>query len=197
MVETEGGGKAGGMKFRQRLARRLLRLLGWTLVDLPERPRQAVLVVYPHTSNWDFPYGILGKTALGLSARWAGKDSLFRPPLGPLMRWLGGIPINRRAPAGVVDQLAEELRRGDFLLAITPEGTRSLRPGWKSGFLRIAHAADLPVMIAIIDFGRQRIGVVDCFRLSGDDAADIARIAADYADCRGRRPQLASPIRLL
>lgn len=186
-----------GASLHRRLARSMLRLLGWTLLDLPQRPPRAVLVVYPHTSNWDFPLGILARAALGVSIRWAGKDALFRGPMGPFMRWLGGIAINRREPAGIADRLAAELRAEDFLLAITPEGTRSLRPGWKSGFYRIARAAGVPVVIGTIDYGGRRIGLVDCFPLSGDETADLARIAACYRDCRGKRPQLASPIRFL
>jgi 1-acyl-sn-glycerol-3-phosphate acyltransferase len=182
---------------RQRLSRLILRLLGWTCLDLPRRPERAVLVVYPHTSNWDFPLGVLFKAAVGLNVRWAGKDGLFRGPMGPFMRWLGGIAINRRQPAGIVDRLAAEIEREPFLLAITPEGTRSLRPGWKSGFYRIARKAATPVVLATIDYGRRRIGLMDSFELSGDEAADMARIAECFRDCRGKRPQLASPIRLL
>ena len=181
----------------QWLSRFILRLLGWSLLDLPARPARAVLVVYPHTSNWDFPLGVLFTAAVGLNVRWAGKDALFRGPLGPYMRWLGGIAINRREPAGIVERLAAALEREPFLLAITPEGTRSLRPGWKSGFYRIARKTGLPVLLATIDYGGRRIGLIDGFELTGDEAADMARIAAAYRDCRGRRPELASPIRFL
>ncbi|HTY98419.1 MAG TPA: 1-acyl-sn-glycerol-3-phosphate acyltransferase [Rhodocyclaceae bacterium] len=182
---------------RQWISRFILRLLGWTPVDLPQRPERAVLVVYPHTSNWDFPLGVLFKAAVGLNVRWAGKDTLFRGPMGPFMRWLGGIAINRREPAGIVERLAAALEREPFLLAITPEGTRSLRPGWKSGFYRIARRTGLPVVLGTIDYGGRRVGLIDCFQLSGDEDADMARIAACFRDCRGRRPALASPIRLL
>ncbi len=178
-------------------SRWLLRRLGWTLLDLPERPRRAVVVVYPHTSNWDFVIGVLARSALGLDARWIGKDALFRGPMGPLMRWLGGIPVNRRQPAGFADRMAAEFARHDeLLLAITPEGTRSRTPGWKSGFYRIARAAGVPVVIAAIDYAGRRIGLLATLELTGDEAADMARIAALYRGCRGRRPELASPITL-
>lgn len=182
----------------QRLARLVLRLIGWTCIDkLVSRPDRAVVVGYPHTSNWDFPIGLLAMTALGLNARWVGKDTLFRGPLGPVMRWLGGIPVNRREPTGFVERIAAEMRRQRrFLLTIAPEGTRRLTPGWKSGFYRIARAADVPVLVGVIDYSRRQIGLLDAIDLSGDEAADMARIAACYGDCQGRRPELASPIRL-
>jgi 1-acyl-sn-glycerol-3-phosphate acyltransferase len=114
------------------------------------------------------------------------------------MRWLGGVPVNRSAPAGFVDHIAAEVRRHErFILAIAPEGTRSLRPGWKSGFYRIALAAGVPVLVGTIDWGRRRIGLLASIELAGDEAVDMAGIAAALQGCRGRRPQLASPIRLV
>src|SRR5512137_753430 len=120
------------MPLLQRLARLALSAIGWTCLDLPQRPAKAVVIGYPHTSNWDFPVGLLAMAALGLNARWVGKDALFRGPAGPVMRWLGGIPVNRREPAGFVDAIAARIRQEErFMLVIAPEGTRSLRPGWK------------------------------------------------------------------
>jgi 1-acyl-sn-glycerol-3-phosphate acyltransferase len=186
------------MPLTQRLARFVLRLLGWTCIDLPQRPARAVVIGYPHTSNWDFPLGLLVMAALGLDARWAGKDSLFRGPLGPLMRRLGGIAVNRRERTGFVERLAGEIRQHQsFMLVIAPEGTRSLMPGWKSGFYRIARAAEVPVVIGTIDYAQRRIGLLGSVTLSGDEAADMAQIATYYQDCRGLKAQLASPIRLI
>lgn len=185
------------MVITRNLARFILRLLGWRCVDLPDRPARAVVIGYPHTSNWDFPIGLLAMAALGLDARWVGKDTLFRWPLGGLMRWLGGMPVNRSAPAGFVDQVAAEIRRHErFMLVLAPEGTRSRRDGWKSGFYRIARAAGVPVLVGTIDYAQRRLGLLACVELTGDEAADMAQIAASLADCRGRRPELASPIRL-
>jgi 1-acyl-sn-glycerol-3-phosphate acyltransferase len=186
------------MPLSQRLACLTLRLIGWQCIDVPNRPPRAVLAVYPHTSNWDFPLGLLAATALGLGARWVGKDSLFRWPLGGLMRWWGGVPVNRSAPAGFVDNIAAEVRRHErFILAIAPEGTRSLRPGWKSGFYRIARAADVPVLVGTIDWGRRRVGLLASIDLSGDESVDMAKIADCLVGCHGRRPEFESPIQLL
>ncbi len=186
------------MSLTQRFARFTLRRLGWRCIDLPQRPERAVVIAYPHTSNWDFPIGLLAMSALGLNARWAGKDTLFRGPMGPVMRRLGGIAVNRRERTGFVSRLAAELRQGQpFMLVIAPEGTRSLTEGWKSGFYRIAHAADVPVVVAMVDYPRKEIGLLASIALSGDEAADMARIVACYQDRQGKRPELASPIRLI
>lgn len=181
-----------------RLARLALRLLGWTLLDLPRRPAKAVVIGYPHTSNWDFPVGILAIAGLALDGRWVGKDTLFRFGGGPLFRALGGIPVNRRQNTGFVERMKEEFtRRDSFLLIMAPEGTRRRTQGWKSGFYRIARAADVPVLVAFIDWPRREIGLVAEVRLSGDADADMARIAACYAGRAGYRPENASPLRLL
>jgi 1-acyl-sn-glycerol-3-phosphate acyltransferase len=180
------------------LARLLLKLMGWKLLELPARPAKAVVVGYPHTSNWDFPMALIGLAALGLDNRWAGKDTLFTGWKGPIMRFLGGIPVNRRERTGFVDRLAEEFQRQErFHLVIAPEGTRSLTEGWKSGFYRIARAAAVPVIPAVVDYPRREIGLLGSVALTGDEAVDMAAIAACYAGRSGKRPELAAPIKLL
>jgi 1-acyl-sn-glycerol-3-phosphate acyltransferase len=179
-------------------ARLLLKLMGWKLIDLPERPAKAVVIGYPHTSNWDFPMALIGLAALGLDIRWAGKDTLFAGWRGPIMRWLGGVPVNRRERTGFVERMADEFRRAErFHMVIAPEGTRSLTEGWKSGFYRIARAADAPVIAAVVDYPKREVGLIDCIPLTGDEAADMATLANCYAGRAGKRPQLAAPIRLL
>lgn len=182
----------------KKLSRRLLARLGWKLIDPPERPAQAVLLAYPHTSNWDGVYALLIKLALGLEARWVGKDTLFRWPVGGLMRRLGGIPIDRRAPRGFVAEMAAQFAtHPNFLLVIAPEGTRSLTKGWKSGFYRIALEAKVPVALAFVDYARRQAGILTYLTLTGDPATDIAAIAAHYEGRQGKHPELASPIRWL
>jgi len=180
------------------LARFILTLLGWRLLDPPQRPARAVVVGYPHTSNWDALYGQLGKLALGLNARWVGKDNLFRWPFAGLLRRLGGIPVDRRAPHGFVDQMAAQFAaQPEFLLVMAPEGTRRLTEGWKSGFYRIALAAGVPLILTTVDYARREVGILAYLEPSGDPEADIATIAAHYAGRQGRNPALASPIRWL
>jgi len=180
------------------LSRRILVLLGWTLLDTPERPARALLIAYPHTSNWDALYALLLKLALDLDAHWVGKDVLFRWPFGGLLRRLGGVPVNRRQRSGFVEQMvAEFASRERFMLVMAPEGTRSLTAGWKTGFYRIALAAQVPVGLGFVDYEKRQAGVIAYLTLSGDPQQDIAAIAAHYRDRPGKHPDLASPIRWL
>jgi len=180
------------------LARLILKLFGWKLLDMPQLPAKAVVIAYPHTSNWDFPMTLLALAALPYSAQWVGKDSMFRGPLGPIMRMLGGVAVNRRERTGFVERVADEFRRRDsFHLIMATEGTRRLQAGWKSGFYRIARAAGVPVLMAVVDYGKRELGLLSCIELTGDEDADMTRIAASYQGRTGYHHENASPIRLL
>jgi len=178
------------------LAGALLRLIGWRAVLVPPPRPQSVIIVYPHTSNWDFVVGLLGRAAIELRCHFAGKDTLFRGPFGAWLRRIGGIPVNRREPTGFVGQLAREFeRRAEFHIVFTPEGTRAKTEYWKTGFYRLALAARVPLGLAFIDYARREVGVGGWLDLSGDQEADLDRIRAFYAGKRGRRQELAGPIR--
>ena len=185
-----------------RLARGLLRLCGWRLDYAGFPARQGVVLVYPHTSNWDFLLGVLAKWATGLSARWWGKDSLFRIPLlGGWMRWIGGIPVDRGNRQGVVGSTVQRLRDAvardeDFWLAAAPEGTRSLSGGWRSGAYQVAVQAQVPIALIGFDFGRRTLMIKDFVLPSGDVARDFECFAEVFKDVRGYRHELASPIRI-
>ena len=179
-------------------ARLILKLLGWKLIDLPQRPAKAVVIAYPHTSNWDFPVTLLALAALPYGAKWVAKDTLFRGACGSIMRGLGGVAVNRRERTGFVERIADEFRsRDSFHLIIATEGTRSLQPGWKSGFYRIAMAAGVPVIMAVVDYGKREVGLLATIMLTGDESADMAQIATCYEGRRGYRHEQASPIKLL
>ena len=181
---------------RARIAAAVLRLIGWRLAYAPPPGPKAVVVVYPHTSNWDFPIGVIGRAALDLPLRYVAKHTLFRWPFGMLFRGLGGIAVDRRVSTGLVEQLRARFDAHDtFYLAITPEGTRSRTEYWKSGFYQIARAARVPVGLRFIDYGGRRVGIDTWLELSGDADADMARIAAFYADKRGFHPEKAGPVR--
>lgn len=187
--------------FSQRIAARVLAMIGWRVRFAPLPGPRGVMVVYPHTSNWDFPIGILAKWAIGVPIRWIGKEALFSGVFGfcfgRLLRYLGGEPIERHTSTGAIERLAQRMRAADsYWLAITPEGTRGYRPYWRSGFYHIAMAAKVPLALAFIDFGSRSIGVVEYMDVSGDVEADMARIRAAYAGCQGLHPQLAAPIAL-
>ena len=180
---------------RQRISLRLLQLAGWRMRYKPLPGPHGVAVVYPHTSNWDFVVGLLGKWALGLQFRWLGKESLFRGPLGVFMRHWGGVATERGAATGATQRLADTMHAADwFWLAITPEGTRSYRPHWRSGFYHLALTAKVPLLIVYLDFPNKELGVVDTIDLSGDPERDMAAIAAAYRGHQGLRPELAAPI---
>lgn len=179
-------------------ARLALNLTGWKLLDLPERPPKAVVIAYPHTSNWDFPLTLLALAALPFGAQWVGKDTMFRGVCGPLLRSVGGVAVNRRERTGFVERLADEFRqRENFHLIIATEGTRAKQEGWKSGFYRIAVAADVPIIMAVVDYGKREVGLMNSIELSGDEDADMAHIAACYEGRRGHHHHNASPIQLL
>ncbi len=180
----------------QRWVLRLLALFGWRIdVAWPPVPK-GVIIVYPHTSNWDFVVGYLARIAVGLPVQWIGKDTLFRWPIVGLLRRMGGIPVNRREHTGLIDQLTREFERRPWLwLALAPEGTRSRTDHWKSGFYRLALAADLPVGLAFIDYRTHVLGLSSYLTLTGDEEEDLARIRAAYAGKVGKHPGQAGEIR--
>ena len=178
-------------------ARRMLASRGWKIVFERLPGPKGLIVVYPHTSNWDFIVGVLYKFAIGLQANWVGKDTLFRWPLGPVFRRIGGVPVNRRERSGFVQALLEEFgRRETMWLALAPEGTRSRTDHWKSGFYRIAVAAGLPVGLGFIDYATRTVGIDTYVTMTGDAGADMARLREFYASKRGRLPANAGEIRL-
>ena len=182
---------------RHLFANMLLRLFGWraegSLDDLPK----CVLVVAPHTSNWDFPVMLALAIALRIKATWMGKHTLFRPPFGWLMRWLGGLPIDRGARHNVVEQAVESFRTRDRLvLAVLPEGTRKRTPYWKSGFYHIAMGAKVPIALGYADYRRKVGGIGRVIVPSGDVDADMALIREFYSGMAGKRPEQFGEIRL-
>ena len=181
----------------QRCASALLRLFGWRSVLAPLPAPKGIIVVYPHTSNWDFIIGVLYKIAAGLPVRWVGKDSLFRWPVRRLFLRLGGIPIKREQRSGLVATVLAEFAKTDWMwLAVTPEGTRSRTDYWKSGFYRIAVAGRLPVGLGYIDYATCTVGIDTYLDLSGDVPIDFARIRAFYSNKHGHTPENAGEIRL-
>jgi 1-acyl-sn-glycerol-3-phosphate acyltransferase len=168
------------------VGRTLLRWTGWRIVgDLPHEAK-FVIVVAPHTSNWDFPVGVMAMFALDLDVHWFGKDSLFRWPASVVLRGLGGRPVRRDTPEGVVAEIVAAVRASDrFVLALAPEGTRKRVAGWRTGFYHIAEQAQVPIVPVWLDWGRREIGIGSPMRTSGDLAADLAALQACY------RPDMA------
>ncbi|EKF75066.1 acyltransferase [Alcanivorax hongdengensis A-11-3] len=178
------------------LARLILRLIGWRIVgELPDVPR-AVLVVAPHTSNFDGLVGISAIQALSLDVRFMAKDTLFTGRAGQLLRWLGGIPVDRSRADRIVEQTSAAMASKPFWLGLAPEGTRDRAQRWKTGFYRIAEGLQLPMVVIGFCYRRKQIRVVDSFVPSGDMDADLARIIDKLADIEPRRPErLSAPLR--
>lgn len=175
----------------------LLRILGWRTVEGDKVPARAVIVAAPHTSNWDFFYLILFAWRFGVSLSFIGKHTIFRGPMGPVMRALGGVSVDRSKPGGLVGQLVEAMTRAERMgLVISPEGSRSKRPHWKSGFYRVAQLAGVPLSLSFLDYTDKVGGFGPCFDLTGDRKQDMDRVRAFYTGKRGRNPEWFGPIAL-
>jgi 1-acyl-sn-glycerol-3-phosphate acyltransferase len=179
------------------IARFLLRAIGWRCEGAAPEARKFVLIAAPHTSNWDLPLMLLMAKIHGIQVSWMGKHTLFRGPAGVLFRALGGIPVDRRSPQGLVGQMAEEIGHRDAIaLAVPPEGTRSRSETWKSGFYQIARAAGVPIVLGYLDYGSKCGGFGPTLMPSDDTRADMDLIRSFYADKVGLYPDKFGPVKL-
>ena len=170
----------------------IFRLLGWKVID--HRPKglvQCIYVVAPHTSNWDFPLGVLARSIGRLgNARYLGKKELFRPPLGWIMKALGGYPVARGKSAHVVDQVVGYFRTiPDFAIGIAPEGTRKQVTKWKSGFWHIAKKANVPLILTSFDYARKEVTFREPYWVGDDVDKDMAWIMDYFRPFRGKRAE--------
>lgn len=182
-----------------RLTSLSLAAVGWRFDGPPPEEDRYVCLAVPHTSNWDGLLLVAMAHSVGLEMRWMIKDTWFRGPMGPALRRLGAIAIDRDRSRNVVSQMVDELQRRDrLILVIPPEGTRGRADHWKSGFYHIARQADVPVVPGYLDYGRRRCGLGSPIHLTGDVRADMDRIRAFYqaGGYTGRVPANMSPIRL-
>ena len=179
------------------ICRFLLKIMGWKIInDLPNE-KKYMLIAAPHTSNWDFPLGLMVKFSEKVKLNFLGKGSLFKPPFGWFFRALGGIPVYRQLKLNMVDQMVEQFNQRDhMILAMSPEGTRSYLEYWKSGFYHIAHKAGVPIAMATLDFGNKMVKLGHAFMPTGDIHEDMKIIRAFYANIQGKRPELQGPIRV-
>ncbi len=159
------------------IGRVVLRLGGWRLVGENPNVPKCVVACAPHQSYWDFPYTLAAALALSLPCVFMIKDSAFFWPLGSLLRWLGGIPINRRSPVGIVDQMVNIVNAHERMhVIVTPEGTRKNVEHWKLGFYRIAVGAGIPILFGIINYKERWIGVDELFYPTGNLKEDWSAI---------------------
>jgi 1-acyl-sn-glycerol-3-phosphate acyltransferase len=174
-----------------------LRIRGWRLAGrAPDLPKY-VIVFAPHTCNWDLLLAMLAARGYGIRLSWLGKASIFRWPVAGFLRHIGGIPVHRDHHEGLVGQAAAAFVAADsMVLGLTPEGTRSRTPCWKSGFYRIALAAGVPIVLASMDRRSRLITIGPAVLPTGDTRRDMDQIRAFYARAEGIHPEKASAVRL-
>ncbi|AKH70180.1 Acyltransferase [Spongiibacter sp. IMCC21906] len=163
------------------------RLIGWKIVGEKPADDKCVLIAAPHTSNWDFPTMMVAAFVLGMDVHWMGKHTLFpKGPLGAIMRWFGGIAIDRREARNTVEQMvAQYKKREQLLVLITPEGTRTRVDNWKAGFYHIAVGAGVPIYLGFVDTKTKQAGIMQAFYPSGDYQQDLPAIMQFYKDKQG------------
>ena len=182
----------------QTISRHILKMFDWQAELAVQMVDRCVLVGAPHTSNWDFPLALLGMSAMGIKFNWVAKHTLFRWPLGIIMRALGGIPLNRKTGgAGFAIKALESFQgRSRFILAIAPEGTRHRTGYWKAGFYKIALKSNVPIALGYVDYKNRKIGIGRLFTPTGDKDKDFLHIKNFYINKSGKYPEKQGEIRL-
>ena len=170
------------------LGRAYLRLAGWRIEGAFPADPKYVVIVAPHTSNWDFPLGVALVFAVELRVSWLGKHSMFRTPFKKWLRWMGGIPVNRSASHGVVGECVRAFDAAPALmLALAPEGTRKGVSQWKSGFYLIALRAGVPIMPVGFDYREHVVRLMPLFKPSGNLEQDLPLIQGVFSHVQGLR----------
>lgn len=169
----------------------ILKVFGWKIdTHTPTDVKKAVIVVGPHTSNWDFVVGKMAFSYYKVNAKFLIKKEMFFPPLGWLLKWMGGLPVDRKKKTNVTEQVVDYFNQHESCFVVfTPEGTRSYQPHWKKGFYHIAQKANVPIYIAYIDFKRKTGGFHSLFTPTGNVDADIKYIKNILADYTGKIPE--------
>ena len=174
------------------IGRTALKLMGWRIEGELPRLDKFVAIGAHHTSNWDFVIFIALKFVLRLNARWFGKHSIFRWPFGGLLRGWGGIPIQRHLSLNMVEQAIQSFRDNrEFILVLSPEGTRKKVGRWKMGFYHIALGAGVPIVPGALDFANRRVVIGAPFQPSGDAEADLKALLAFFRPYVPKKPENA------
>lgn len=179
------------------IAKSMLFCLRWrTEGKLPDDPKY-VLIAAPHTSNWDLFYMLLVAFDLNAKMYWMGKDAIFIKPFAGIMKWLGGIPIDRSRSNNLVDQAIEQFNKSEqLLMTVPPSGTRSRVAYWKTGFYHIAHGAGVPIVLGFLDYRRKAGGIGPAITPSGDYLKDMEVITTFYSGITGKKPEKMSDIKI-
>ncbi len=164
---------------------------GWKSVNTyPQEVKKSIILIMHHTSNWDFLVGVLARAAHSINARFVGKHTLFIEPLGSIMRWLGGYPIERSQNHNYVDAVVAIFKKeAEFRLGITPEGTRSKVEKLKTGFYYIAVKAQVPIVMCSFDWGKKTLAFSEPFLPTGNFQEDIPKILNFFKEITGKNPK--------
>jgi 1-acyl-sn-glycerol-3-phosphate acyltransferase len=181
--------------FKLILGRTWLKVTGWKFKGKLPSSGKFILICEPHTSNWDFIFLLAAMFIERIKISWLAKHTLFKKPFGGFLKWLGGIPVDRRSANGVVEQIAEHFARNeDLMIALAPSGTRAKRDHWKSGFYHMAYTAGVPLLLGYVDFPTKTVGTGPVIIPSGNIKQDMDLIREFYAEIRGDHPELESDI---
>ena len=184
----------GVIHFMRLLSWLVLKLGGWKVVNVAPATGSYLIIAAPHTSNWDFPLGIAIAFHLRLKVYFIAKHTLFNGFAGPIMRWLGGVPLNRGASKNFVDASVEIYANSENLIfAIAPEGTRSSVGRWKTGFCHMAKGANVPLALAYFDFSKRIGGIGKMLNTTENIDADMQAIADFYEPVMGKYPNNFNP----
>ncbi len=178
--------------FAEWVGRTVLRLMGWRIEGQMPALDKFVVIGAHHTSNWDFVLFLAAKFVLRLNARWFGKHTIFRWPFNNLLQRWGGIPVRRHLKLNMVDQAIQGFRDNpEFMLILSPEGTRKKVERWKMGFYHIARGAGVPIVLAALDYAERRIVIGPAFQPTGDQAADLKAMLAFFRPYPPKKPECA------
>ncbi|MBB6340420.1 1-acyl-sn-glycerol-3-phosphate acyltransferase [Pseudomonas fluvialis] len=178
--------------FAEWVGRTVLRLMGWRIEGQMPALDKFVVIGAHHTSNWDFVLFLAAKFVLRLNARWFGKHTIFRWPFNNLLQRWGGIPVRRHLKLNMVDQAIQGFRDNpEFMLILSPEGTRKKVERWKMGFYHIARGAGVPIVLAALDYAERRIVIGPAFQPTGDQAADLKAMLAFFRPYPPKKPEYA------
>ena len=178
------------------LSKFILKKAGWTCINpLSNDVKQCVVILAPHTSNYDFIFGMLYKSAYKLKIRYLIKQEWVKGPLAPFFNWTGAIKINRAQPGNLVKTLTELLTNNEALiLGITPEGTRKRVEKWKTGFYRIAKECNLPIYCGFMDYKKKEMGFAGHIKPTGDQEKDLKKIQEIYKNITAKNPENFNPV---
>lgn len=168
------------------------KILGWKIINTyPKHLKKYVLIAAPHTSWQDFPIAMLAKFTVGLPANYIGANYLFKPPFGFIFRMLGGSPVDRSKSTNLVDQIVNIFNsKEQFILAMSPEGTRKKVKKWKTGFYYIAKGAQVPIVMATLDFENKHFKFSEPYYLTDNMEVDFKHFHSFFKGVKGKNPEL-------